>query len=340
MAASEAKDHAVAVAVALLGAALFQLIGFPSASLTGSATAISIACLLGLRVNVIVWLRNVTFVLLGINIGTGVTPETLATAAQWPISIAILLVSLIVGLVMARWGLERWFGLDPRTASLASAPGHLSYVLSLSLDTKSDTSRIAVIQSVRVMIITLGVPVLVSAVFGAVGASLLPTMVMAPLAIAILVLATLMLGYGFTKIKLPAAYLLAGMAVSAMGHALSLTPGRLPDILNHAAFLMMGVVIGSRFSGQTWATLRTSLAAGLWVTGINLVTTSIAILLVMAILGLPPAVLIVAFSPGGVEAMAAIAVMLGLDPAFVAAHHVSRLLILTALIPLMMPRRA
>jgi uncharacterized membrane protein AbrB (regulator of aidB expression) len=46
-----------------------------------------------------------------------------------------------------------------------------------------------------------------------------------------------------------------------------------------------------------------------------------------------------AFVPGGVEAMAAMAVLLGADPAFVAAHHVMRLFMLTALVPLLIGRK-
>jgi hypothetical protein len=41
----------------------------------------------------------------------------------------------------------------------------------------------------------------------------------------------------------------------------------------------------------------------------------------------------VAFAPGGVEAMAAIALSLGYEPTFVAAHHVFRLFLLSFLMP-------
>jgi hypothetical protein len=61
---------------------------------------------------------------------------------------------------------------------------------------------------------------------------------------------------------------------------------------------------------------------------------------VAAAIGLTPTLLIVAYAPGGVEAMAAIAVQLGLAPAFVAAHHVARLLVLTLLVPLLLARDA
>jgi uncharacterized membrane protein AbrB (regulator of aidB expression) len=46
----------------------------------------------------------------------------------------------------------------------------------------------------------------------------------------------------------------------------------------------------------------------------------------------------VAFAPGGVEAMAAMALSMDYDPAFVATHHVFRLLFLMALLPLLLGR--
>jgi uncharacterized membrane protein AbrB (regulator of aidB expression) len=56
------------------------------------------------------------------------------------------------------------------------------------------------------------------------------------------------------------------------------------------------------------------------------------------LIGLPPAALLLAFAPGGVEIMAALAVSTGLEPALVAAHHVARLLILSVAVPLLIVR--
>ncbi|MBY6116605.1 AbrB family transcriptional regulator [Mameliella alba] len=321
-----------------LGALTFALIGFPAAALTGSAVGVTLAGLAGLRFDLPVWMRNGAFVVLGINIGTGVTPETLQAAANWPLSIAVLAASLPIGMAVSQAGMVRWMGFDRRDAVLASAPGHLSYVLSMSLEQGGDTARIAVIQSIRVLFLTLCVPLLVSSVFGASGADLLPVADMTVLSLVVLAVAALALGYAYGWLRVPAAFLMAGMTVSALGHVLDLTPGRLSRELGFGAFLIMGTLIGSRFAGQSAAVLRGSVLAGLWLTLVNVVTALGAMAVAMVLLGMSPAVLIVAYAPGGVEAMAAIAVTLGLDPAYVAAHHVMRLLILTFLVPLWVHR--
>jgi uncharacterized membrane protein AbrB (regulator of aidB expression) len=45
-----------------------------------------------------------------------------------------------------------------------------------------------------------------------------------------------------------------------------------------------------------------------------------------------------AYAPGGVEAMTIMAFALGLDPAFVGAHHVVRLIVLNVFVPLWLRR--
>jgi uncharacterized membrane protein AbrB (regulator of aidB expression) len=51
-------------------------------------------------------------------------------------------------------------------------------------------------------------------------------------------------------------------------------------------------------------------------------------------LGLPVGQIWLAYAPGGVEAMAIMALALNLDPAFVGAHHVVRILGLNVFSPL------
>ncbi|MDF1872858.1 AbrB family transcriptional regulator [Vannielia sp.] len=328
----------LSLGIGLAGAGLFTLIGFPVAPLTGAAFAVSMAALLGVRMILPKALALVAFVLVGINIGTGVTPAALGAAVTWPLSLAVLGFFLLLGMLVTQVGLQRFLGFLPQDAVLAGAPGHLTYVLTLSLETGGDPGRVAVIQSIRVLFLTLVVPVIVASVFGASGTHVLPPEAMSFGMLAGMAAAAVGVGLVFKRMRLPAAFLLAGMAVSAVGHAIDLTPGRLPPVLSVASFVVMGTMIGTRFSGQTWNTLRVGLAAGVFVTGVNVVMTLLAVGAAMVLLGLTPAMLVVGYTPGGVEAMAAMALALGLDPAFVAAHHVARLLMLTVLVPALLAR--
>lgn len=338
-AGKEALGGGLALAVGMAGAGLFWAVGFPAAPLTGAAAAVSLAALFGLRMAMPSWLATVTFVFLGINIGSGVTPEALEAAITWPLSLVVLGGCLVLGMLVTQWGLTRWMGFARREATLAAAPGHMSYVMSIALQKDMDVAQIVVIQSIRVLFLTLVVPVLVTLMFGAgVPVHLDRPEVMGLGALAGLALLAGGLGFGFQRLRLPAAFLLAGMAVSAAAHAMSLVPGRMPPGLVFVGLAILGTLIGTRFVGRSWADLRRGLAAGLWVTGMNMAMVLVAMAVAMRALELPPALLVVGYAPGGVEAMAAMALALGLNPAFVAAHHVMRLALLTVVLPWMLRR--
>ncbi|PRY26687.1 hypothetical protein CLV78_101788 [Aliiruegeria haliotis] len=329
------RDLGVTLALSGLGAGLFAVVGMPAPALTGSATAVTLAVLAGLPMRIPTWLRDLCFVTLGLNIGSSVTPDVLRAAATWPLSFAVLAVTLFCSLFASRAVLERGFGYDRTTATLASTPGHLGYVLGLTADMKADIVTISLVQSTRVLFLTLVVPLVVTLLFEPTGATVLPRSVVTPLSLGLLYVAAFALGLVFLKLKLPAAFLLAGMAASAAGHLGEITPGRMPDALAVAALLVMGALIGTRFRGAGMVAFRNCILAGLCITGIALAFALLGATVVMATLGLPIDMLIVAFAPGGVEAMAAIAIQAGLDPTFVAAHHVARLALLTVMIPLL-----
>ena len=70
-----------------------------------------------------------------------------------------------------------------------------------------------------------------------------------------------------------------------------------------------------------------------------MVSTTLAALfaaLAANLLGLPFGQVWVAYAPGGVEAMAAMAIALGYDSAFVATHHLFRIILLLFLLPVLL----
>jgi membrane AbrB-like protein len=276
-------------------------------------------------------------ILIGMNIGAGVTPDIVETVQRWPASFLILACSLFAIMAASAFWLRRVHGFDRRTALLSSSPGHLTFVLSLSADVDADIPRIALAQTIRVLALTLIVPVLVTAIGGTVEGGTVPAPMSLPV-IAILLALSLAVGKVFQWIAIPAAMLLGAMAVSTLTHITGIVEGGMPNWLGMPAFLVMGAMIGSRFSGVTLGMLRETLAAGMAITIIASGLASLAAVLVWLWLDLPLGQLIVAFMPGGLEAMIALSVLLNADPAFVAGHHVMRLFILSVLVPVMLGR--
>jgi membrane AbrB-like protein len=99
-------------------------------------------------------------------------------------------------------------------------------------------------------------------------------------------------------------------------------------------FVATGAVIGARFRGSSLAALARTLPGA-----VGSVLLALALSAGFAALGsrwldLPFGQLWLAYAPGGVEAMAVMALALRLDPAFVGAHHVTRILALNLVVPL------
>ena len=333
MTISKWRDMGLAFIAAVAGYAVFSASGFPAAALTGSATGVTFAALLGVQVELPVWLRNSCILVLGINIGTAVTPGALGAAFASPLSLGIMAVCILLSMVLSALVLERVFGFDRLTSVMGGSPGHLSFVLSVAAENGRDVPAIAIIQSVRVLVLTLAVPPLISVFFGATGVQVLPESIIKASHLAVLILAAVPIALLFSKLKFPAVWLLSGMAVSAVGHGVELSPGRLPDALGIAALILLGTLIGSRFSAVKPRAVLSYLLPGLFVTLIAVVVSLLGAFASVWILGLSAGLVTVAFAPGGVEAMAAIAFSLGYDPTFVAAHHVFRLLVLSVVMP-------
>lgn len=338
MTATRLRDLGLAFVAAWIGYRVFAELGVPAAPLTGSAAAVTLVALSGVNADLPAPLRNAVILVLGVNIGTAVTPAVLAGALSWPVSLGLLVATLFATMVVSTALMVRLFGYDRDTALLSSIPGHLSYVLSIVAETGRDVPVVAVLQSIRVLLLTLCVPPLVSAVFGATGISVLPEAVMSPGHIVLVCVLSVPVAFGLARLRVPAAFLLAGMALSALGHGTGVTPGRLPDTIGVAAFLMMGTLIGSRFSATTPAQVIRLVLPGVVITLVAVGFALIGVVLSVWLLGVPPGLLVVAFAPGGVEAMAAIALALGYDPTFVAAHHVFRLAVLSVCIPVIFAR--
>lgn len=320
------------------GAALAWLLHFPAPALTGPALLVSLACVAGLRLSVPKLLRDACFVIIGLSMGTGVTPQVYETARQWPLSFLFLGIGIVIIFLCCRLVLQRLWNQDRSTAILSSMPGHLSYVLGLSTTTRGDLPTISVIQSTRVLSLTLLVPFAVSLMGYDTSKIGLPGAQMTPGPLALSIGLALLLGLVLNRLRVPAALLIGGMVFSTVTHLSGLVVGHVPLYASIPAFVAMGTLIGTRFTGVAFQTLRRAFGAGMAVTVIALVITICFALLLVQFVDLPLPQVLIAFAPGGVESMAAMAVIMNADPTFVAAHHVWRIVILTFLAPMMLGR--
>ena len=236
--------------------------------------------------------------------------------------------------------LQHGFGFDRRSAVLASAPGHLSFVMGLAADTRADVARVAVVQSIRLLALTLIVPFAALAMgVTSISVVALGDMPMPRTALAALLVSGGIAGFGFRRFRVPAPFLLGGMVVSGLTHVTAIIPGSVPSVLMVPAFMVLGTLIGTRFSGMSPAQFMGSLLAGAAVTTVSALIAGLIALPISVFLAFPLSHVLAAFAPGGLETMIALGAALGANPGFLAASHIMRLLILTVLIPVALARR-
>jgi len=323
--------------IALSGGLAAYWINMPAAFLAGGAIAVSIAGFSGLQLSISKPLMYLGFIIVGMAVGANVASDSLQLVRQWPLSM-IGLVAMLVLIVGTSWlVLRRLFGLDRATAFYAAMPGHFSLILALTASGVADSRRISIIMGVRVLALTIILPI------GAMLGGDLPT---APLAsgpvlglasIAMLAVACVIGAIALEFLKVPGGIILGAMVVAVAGKLAGFYQGQLPSPLTGFAFIIMGALIGSRMSGVSWAELRQSAAAGLAVTVVAVGIVTASALLLSTYMDMPLGQIWLGLAPGALEAMIALGLAFGYDSAFIAAHHTWRLLVLGFAIPLFSP---
>lgn len=320
------------LAISAAGGFAASLFAIPGAWLMGGALAVALAAIGGVKVAMPNWLRDIGFMLTGLSMGASVAKDSLSLIAQWPVTMAALVIELILIVAATGYMLRVVFKIDRGTAYLSSFPGHLSFVMGIASAGVGDPRQIVIIQVIRVLMLTICVPI--GALFLPVGDYAGMAMVDAtPLMLVAMIVLCAVTGFVFTKLGVPAGYSLGAMAAATTAKLTGFFDGAIPDPLLIVTFVLIGALIGARFQGITRAEIIKASIGGLIATAMTVAIVTVVTFAASGLVDMPFAQIWLGLSPGGLEAMGALGIALGLDTAFIAAHHVSRLLLLTFLIP-------
>lgn len=322
--------------VAGLGGLVFHALGLPAAWLSGAVVAVALWGALGFKASMPLSLVDAAMLVSGISLGAGVTPEGLAAMARYPLSLAILLVALVAIPAAASLWLMRVSGWSRDDAVLATVPGALSTVFAIALDRGAALAPIAVVQSVRFLVLVALLPSAVA--FAGDAAAALPGdgATMSPLGFGAILVAGWLLGLLFERIGIMAPILLGGTVASGILHATEMAPGPVPADLTMATFALIGAYVAERFHTLDARMLARTLPAALASFAVGMGTATLFAALASAVSGVRFSAALVAFSPGGLEAMLVLSLALNLDPLYVGAHHLARVLALGFGLPLVM----
>lgn len=333
---SELVHTGITLLLAAFGGAVFFELHLPAAWLSGAMIGATCGMIFGVKLHVPDVLREITMLVLGISMGVGVTPATLQAIGRWPASLAILGCA-VIAIILVAIMVSRAFGWDRNTAMYASAPGALSTVLILAEASGADMRRVVIAQSLRLFLLVAVLPFALSFFDPHAGVSsrLAPLGASHSLVDYGLLALLGVLGAGLARLlNVPAPLLIGAALASSIGHGTGFLKAAVPMDVQIPAFIILGAYIGLRFRGTTLAILRAELGASLLIFVSSGAVAFLGALLVHFALGIPVADSMVAFAPGGIEAMTIIAFSLSLDVAYVGTHHLARFLAIAMFMPI------
>ncbi|MEP9350959.1 AbrB family transcriptional regulator [Xanthobacter sp. KR7-225] len=329
-----ARASLLTLAAGGLGGFAFHLLGLPAAWISGALLLTLALALAQVEVQVPKPIEIASYIVLGTSMGTALTPDLVAQAVTWPISMAFLTVSVFCTMAgsmlyfryLARWSLE--------TAFYASAPGAFSAVVGMAAESGADLRRVAFAQTVRLFLLVAALP----NILGATG--LTTAQVAAPaqrggvMEVALLLLAGTVCGLLAGRVRMPGGVIVGALLASAGLHLAGLSTATLPPALLVPAFVVLGCNVGVRFRGTSLRTVREMTVVSVVAFVVAASISAVFALIAAVVTRDDPGKLLTAFAPGALEAMTALGFALGYDPAFMSAHHLFRFAGLSVALPL------
>ncbi|MBD1547031.1 AbrB family transcriptional regulator [Labrenzia aggregata] len=331
--ASALRRTGLTFALGALGGTLFYAIGLPASWLAGAMIFVAAAALARVPVDLPDRMRDGFFVILGLSMGGGVRPDVIDRVAQWPATMALLAVTLVLVTAATYVFLFRFARWDRESAFLGAIPGALSFVMAIAAERRADQARIAASQTVRLVILVSVLPLVITSTASHGQQPAVPEAFPGWADGAVLLVACLAASLLAVRLRVPGGWLTGAFFMSSAINVTGLMPVALPQWILVPCYIGLGCFIGSRFSSTTFSLFLGMLKASLGAIVVGLCVSLAVAWIASVLLGLPFGQLLLAYAPGGLEVMTLLSFMLNLDPAFVAAHQLARYISMVLLLP-------
>src|SRR6195952_5091893 len=244
------------LAIGSAGGALFLMAHLPGGLISGAMIAVGIAAIAGRPLHMPPILAQAVLVLLAISLGSLVSRQLLHNMAAYPLTIALLALATFCSTFGSSLYLQRFHGWDQTSALLAGSPGALSQITMLAAEKGADVPAIAVVQTMRVIILMAALPMLLALTgVAAPSAPLAAITTASPLELAGLVTASVAAALLLRLISFPASWMFGAMIGSSVLHGTGLIEGGLPPWIRNVALVGIGALIGTRFARMQTKTL-------------------------------------------------------------------------------------
>lgn len=320
----------LSLVIGALGGWLFAYAQLPLPWMLGSMSALLVAALVSAPVGIPQFVRAPMVPLIGVLLGAGFSPQTLSHVSGWIVSIGGLLVFTIVCALAGGFYFRLIARTDPITAYYSAMPGGLIEMVIQGEERGGDARFIALVHAARIFLLVMSLPFLIEALaqvdLGG-GVNFGPLAAHVPLIDWVWLVGVAIVGYGVGRLlRLPAAQLVGPMLASAAVHLAGWTSFVPANEVIIVAQVVIGTTIGCRFIGVAPVQIIRifALSAGYALILIGVTLGFALILSQVTDFGFLPIML--AYSPGGLAEMSLIALSLQIEVAFVATHHVVRVL--------------
>jgi membrane AbrB-like protein len=312
-----------------VGGWAFSRLGVPLPWMLGPMTLCTVAALLKAPIAAPAVVRPPMTMVIGVLLGAGFTPQVVGQVTSWlPTVLGLAVFVLVCGLACVSY-FRFVAGYDRPTAYFSGMPGGLVEMVVVGEERGGDARTIALIHSTRLLFIVFTLPFLVqwmegvrldrSAVFS-------PSVFDAPWTGDLWLVGTAIVGaVAGHYLRLPAKNLLGPMLASALIHVFGWSDFKPPQEIVGAAQVVLGTTIGCRFLGTPARDILRILGVSLGSTAILVAITVIFGFLISRVSDYGVIPLVLAYSPGGLAEMSLIALALNVEVAFVAAHHIIRI---------------
>ncbi|WP_157961705.1 AbrB family transcriptional regulator [Acuticoccus kandeliae] len=267
---------------------------------------------------------------LGVGLSIGILfsgDVALRILSWWYVILGTCIVSLIICALISRM-MARLGGIDTTTAFFCSMPGGLAEMAGFATTFGANPSLVSLVQSLRIFVIVLTLPLAVTLSVEGHGAP----HVLPPISVGLLALACatcLLVGTTLNRLKVFNAWLLGGLMVGITIALLMPEPHSVPPLFKILVQVMIGSALGARFDAAHLRRAHRLVPAALLAIVVSILAHLGLAALVSGVIPYPVAVL--ATAPGGIAEMSLTAAVLNLQPEFVTAWQLGRIIVVATL---------
>ena len=234
----------IAITIGTVGGFVFALLKLPLPWMLGAMVFVTVAAVTGVPVLLPFILRQSMVVFIGVLLGSQFTPELLDQIESWLISVIAMLFYGIITMYLVLSYLKKFGNYDQITAYFSAAPGGLNDMTIIGGEMGGDDRIIALTQASRVLLVVMTIPFLFR-IFGGYEApqGLLPEGQGFDLPFrewCIIGICVTLGPFLAKKLKLPAAFLLGSLILTATAHIAGWSNASPPTGLVAAATCLSG----------------------------------------------------------------------------------------------------